>query len=107
MVKNLPLRKNIKFFSFCYNYYSLAYEKILREKKLNFIGHLDNNYRLFNKIKIKKKIIPPQSLKKKDKAYKKNIVIIITNQFRKNIKNITNQLVKFGIPKKQVLYKIF
>lgn len=107
MVKNLPLRENIKFFSFCYNYYSLAYEKILREKKLNFIGHLDNNYRLFNKIKIKKKIIPPQSLKKKDKAYKKNIVIIITNQFRKNINNITNQLVKFGIPKKQVLYKIF
>ena len=107
MVKNLPLRENIKFFSFCYNYYSLAYEKILREKKLNFIGHLDNNYRLLNKIKLKKKIIPPQSIKKKDKAYKKNIVIIITNQFRKNIKNITNQLVKFGIPKKQVLYKIF
>ena len=27
MIKNFPLRENIKFFSFCYNDYSLAYEK--------------------------------------------------------------------------------
>ena len=107
MIKSFAVKKNIKFFSFCYNYYSLAYEKILREKNLSFCGHLDNNYLLINKNKTKKKIISPQSLKNKNKEYKKNILIIITNQFRKNIKDITNQLVKLGISKKQILYKLF
>ena len=107
MIKSFAVKKNIIFFSFCYNYYSLAYEKILREKKLYFCGHLDNNYLLLNKNKTKRKIISPQSLKNKNKEYKKNILIIITNQFRKNIKDITNQLVKLGISKKQILYKLF
>lgn len=107
MIKNFKLNKNSKIFSFCYNYYSLAYAKILRNKKHIFLGHLDNNHLLLNKNKTNEKIISPKKLVKRNKKYKNSVVIIITNQFKKNIRNITDQLIKLGIPNKQILSKIF
>ena len=51
------------------------------------------------------KISSPHILKAKTINSKSNILIIICNQFMRNIKNISNQLIAIGIKKKQIIYK--
>ena len=107
MMRNLKLKKNCKIFTFCYNYQSLALANVLRTKKFNFQGHIDNNYLLLNKNKTSEKIISPKFLGNKNSNYKQGVVVIITNQSKKNIKSITEQLIRIGVPKKQILFQIF
>ena len=48
----------------------------------------------------------PKILKNKSNKSKSETKIIISNEFLRNVKSITKQLLKFGIKEKQIGYKI-
>lgn len=96
-----------KIYIFCSNYYAIAIAKILLENGYCVEGILDNNRVALGKKILGLKIYSPYFLLTKTAKYKSNILILITNQFRSNIKKITNQLITIGIKKKQIAYKIF
>ena len=92
---------------FCINYYGIAMMRIFKTSGFKVKGFIDNNEMLNGKRILNIKISSPKILKKINKDKKKKILIIITNQFKKNIINITEQLSKLGIDKKSIVYKIF
>ena len=81
--------------------------RIFKTSGFKVKGFIDNNEMLNGKRILNIKISSPKILKKINKDKKKKILIIITNQFKKNIINITGQLSKLGIDKKSIVYKIF
>ena len=103
------LKKKIKIFNqiyiFCYNYNGIAVSKILIESGYNVKGFLDNNELLRKNRILGLKVYSPNVLKKKTINYKSNTLVIICNQFIRNINNISHQLMMFGIKKKQIVYK--
>ena len=105
----LTLQKKIEIFNqiyiFCYGYNGLAISKILIKNGYCVKGFLDNNKLLIKNKILGLKIRSPYILKAKATSYKSNLLIIICNQFIKNIKNIRNQLMAIGIKKKQIIYK--
>ena len=103
----LKISNYSKIFIFCYNYYGIAISKILLQNNYNVQGFLDNNKLLKEKKIFNLKVYSPNKLKSKSSIYKSKINIIISNQFIRNVKNITNQLVKLGIKKKQIVKQNF
>ena len=105
----LILKEKIRIFNqiyiFCYNYNGIAISKILIENGYCVKGFLDNNKLLHKNKILGLKISSPHILKAKTINSKSNILIIICNQFMRNIKNISNQLIAIGIKKKQIIYK--
>ena len=105
LIIKAKILKNI--YIFCYNYYGIALSKILIQKGYSVKGFIDNNKFTAGKKILGTKVYPPNILKTKTAYFKSNILIIISNQFERNIKNISKQLVNMGIQKKQIIYKIF
>ena len=96
-----------KIYVFCSNYYAIATAKILLENGYCVEGILDNNKVVFGKKILGLQIYSPYFLRTKSIKYKSSILVLITNQFKNNIKRITDQLMTLGIKRKQVVYKIF
>ena len=96
-----------KIYIFCFNDYAIIIAKILLENGYCVEGILDNNRVVFGKKILGLKIYEPYFLRTKTTKYISNILVLIVNQSRTNIKEITNQLLTIGIKKKQIVYKIF
>ncbi len=88
---------------FCFNYYGIAISKILSEKGFKVKGFIDNNKLVIGRRISGLKVYSPNILKERKIYNKKNILVIITNQFKKNIENITKQLIKLGISKHHIV----
>ena len=74
----------------------------MSKKGFKVKGFIDNNKLVIGKRISGLKVYSPNILKERKIYNKKNILVIITNQFKKNIENITTQLIKLGISKHHI-----
>jgi len=98
------LKKFYHIYIFCYNYNGIAISKILKENGYKVKGFLDNNKLILNNKILGLKVQNPSVLKNKIPKYKSNLLIIISNQFAKNIRSIRTQLKLMGIKEKKIVY---
>lgn len=99
-------KRKMPIYIFCFNYYGIAIAKSLIVNGYNIKGFIDNNSLVDGKKILGVKVKTPNFLNKKSYHFKSKIRVIISNEFIKNIKNITKQLIKFRIRKEQISYKI-
>tara|TARA_A100001011_G_scaffold400618_1_gene516867 strand:- start:2461 stop:3762 length:1302 start_codon:yes stop_codon:yes gene_type:complete len=94
--------KNTKIFAYCRSQYSIATLKILKEKKINVIGVIDDNKQFKNSKFLNFKTMTSNDLFSKYKNELNNIVIIITHQKNNTSNKISNYLSMNKIIKRKI-----
>lgn len=105
--KTISLIKNIRgreFYIFCAGIFGEGVARILRNEGYSVKGFLDNNKALQGSIIFDLNVSSPAILSNKSKDELSDIFVIICNQSRDNVKEITSQLKEIGLGEEQISF---